>query len=317
MSEVQTEITGVEIPAEEKKIFFRYQPKYPEGHELAGQAMGGEQVIEYDGTAEDLGQKLSENNNLIQAELRNLKRQMTVDHPTADEEEIPATATKRSARGAAIQPRDLAPEELLEFSRSIIDPAKAQAALDKAIEARLGVSPARLRSFDEGIQQTKDFIEGNKFRQLHPREANDSATREAMLKWCDARDLDYTCENFELALTRLKKAGLLSEAPIAAEPQEKSQPAPVPEADSSEPERPRRPVTTSSALNNRNSSSGDRRPVQRGGPTWQDIETLSVQQLSAKPPEWKKQATMLFRRLPSNELERKLRTMQTKLDALG
>jgi len=143
-----------------------------------------------------------------------------------------------------------------------------------------------------------------------------------LLTWCDKRDLYHTYDNLVLAWDRLKKAGLLSEAPIAARKTVQQSPAPATQetaADSVEPpaQPARRPVATRSALR-----PGDGRgnpPPATRGPSWQDIESLSAEQLRGKPADWKRQAVLLFRKLPNQEMIKKLdqRGMSQKFEALS
>lgn len=304
---VEPVVTSAVVDVQPEKHTFKYQPKYPEGHELAGQAMGGEQVIEYDGTAEDLGNKMVEQNVLLQAEMRRLKLANATTHPDADDDEEFKKAPSRSGRPAAIAPRDLTEAELLDFSRGIIDPARAQQVLDKAIQARFGASPERLSLIEKGIQNLRDFIEGNKFRQLHPAEASSLETRKALLSWCDANDKDYTCANFELALKRLKKAGLLSEVPIAAEGTEgksHSQADDVALADSgaAATQPSRRPVGIRTTALGAPGSPGTaaRTPVTTATLTRAEFLSMTLAQVEvkAKNDSWKAQANAIIAKIP-------------------
>lgn len=351
-----TEQPGTEQPPAPEVKVYKYQPRYPadyqgvfpDGHALAGQpmagqAMGGEQVIEYDPNVEnDLANKLMENNNRLQAELRTVKRQVVVTH-TSDDEEIPADAPRASSF-RAIEPRDLTPEESLELSRSLADPTKVNGALRKALSTMMGATPEQLQRFDQITVRNYLHAQGADFRRRHPeldwrvsetpRPIKDKAGKviayttgctvvDSLLEWCRTRDLASTVENLERGLAQLKKAGLLSEAPIAAEatPGENAPGTEIrPPVDSGAPTaEPRgRPVVRTSALSGRNSSPAPP-VVARGGPTWADIESLTVEQLKAKPPEWRRQAANLFKKLSNEELTRKLRSriLEQKLDALG
>jgi hypothetical protein len=329
-------------PVTEKKIF-RYQPKYPEGHELAGQAMGGEQVVEYDPTIEDdLANKLVENNVRLQAELRNVKRAAAVAHPSQEEDEIPADAPKASSFHP-FQPRDLTPDECVELSRSMADPTKVNGALRKAMTTMLGAAPEQVQRLDQLTVRNYLNSQGQEFRRRHPEldwrttetpkpvKNKDGKTIgmstgcvvvDSLLEWCRTRDLASTADNLERGLAQLKKAGLLSEAPIAAEetPGEivlRTGTRPVVDSTAPATEPSRRPAVRTSALSNRNSQPAA--PVVRGAPSWAEIESLTVEQIRAKPAEWRRQAALLFRKLPNEELTRKLRSkvMEQKLDALG
>lgn len=311
-------------PAPVYQFEYRYQPTYPEGHELAGQPMGGEQVIPYN-TAEELGQEMAKRNNLMQSEMRKLKAQVPDDEP------IPDTAPRRSTRTAPFVQRSMTAEEKLRFAKSITDPDKAEEALDMAIAARFGVSPERLKSFDEGIQLTRDWIEGNKFRLNHPeiadRLANEPALRKQLLEWCNKKDLDYTCENFELALARLTKAGLLSDAPIAGEETTREiEPGDEAAAAADSANQPASPVKRqvapiASALNNRDSRPASRLPVSSGPLSRAEFEKMSLAdvQRRAKDPVFKSQALLIVKQLPNAEVTRlfKIKEFSAKVDALG
>ena len=316
-----------------QKVIYRWQPTYPEGHELAGQPMGGEQTVEYDGSAEDLGRKMQEKNNLIQAEMRNLRRQVVVSKPADNEEEIPATATKASTFHA-FQPRNLTPEEKLRLAKAFTDPEQIESAADLLLEARFGAKAGQISRLDETITKNYFTGQGQEFRRRHPEldwrvtEAADPKARrsgcptvDSLLGWCDARDLAHTVENLELALARLKKAGLLSDAPITAQggPGEI---APGSETDGpadsgrDESQPAKRQVVRSSALTSRNSTPA-RPQVQRGAPSLADIEGLSVDQIKAKPAEWKRQGLLVIRRLPKEDVDRLIKKIGPKIDALG
>lgn len=314
---------------------YRYQPTFPEGHELAGQPMGGEQVIDYDGTTENLAAKLVENNNRMQAEMRRMKAQRTVD-PSPDDEPLPADAMSRSS--ALFKRRDFTTEEAVRFSKGLANPATLQATFDEMAAARVGSS----EDFSTLTQLQIRNIEsqaGHRFGREHPEitaQPNDTeytnpygykrnVPRDTalLLSWCDKRKLYHTYENLVLAWERLKKAGLLSEAPIAARRElANSQPDAneLPVADSPDsatlPTTRRAPVA--SALSRRNSTPGDRRPVASSGPTWAEFEAMTVEQVRAKPPEWKAAITRLVKQKPNVEVNKLLniKSMQMKLDLL-
>lgn len=326
---------GAPTPTPEKRQY-KYQPTYPEGHELAGQPMGGEQVIEYDPAVEnDLAGKLVANNNRMQAEMRRLKSQSGVEVQN-NEEPLPAGAMSRKAE--LFKRRDFTSEERLEFAKGLSDPSKVQETFDRMSAARVGSNEDFKGLTARQIQQAESQA-GMRFGREHPEitsQPNDTpytnpygykATipRDAalLLSWCDKRDLYHTYENLVLAWERLKKAGLLSEAPIAAREMVPELPAPADDEEGADSPPPvtqpaRRPVSTSSAMTQRNSAAPPRAPS-RGEPTWRDIESLSADQLKAKPAEWKKQAYLLFRKLPNIELNKKLeqRGMGQKLEALA
>jgi hypothetical protein len=311
----------------------KYQPVYPDGHELAGQPMGGEQVIEYDGTEDDLFAKMVANNNRIQAELRRMSQERSLA-PTEQDEPLPPGSLSRKKE--AFARRDFTPEEKIKFAKGLADPTTIQETFDAMSSARVG-SNEEFKSMTTLQIQAAETNAGFRFGREHPEmisKPNETAYTNPygqklmlprdvvlLLSWCDKRDLYHTYNNLVLGYDRLKKAGLLSDVPIAAqEDPAKSQPvteAP-PVADSTEMRQQpiRRPVVTSSALTNRNSRPPA--PVTRGEPTWKDIESLSAEQLKAKPADWKKAAYNLFRKLPANEVNKKLdmRGMEAKLQAL-
>jgi hypothetical protein len=313
---------------------YRYQPTFPEGHELAGQAMGGEQVIQYDGTPENLAQKLVENNNRMQAEMRRMKTTHAIE-PQPDDEALPAGAMTRDK--ATFKRQDLSPADRVRLAKMMANPETIQEAYDELSGKRTGTNEDFQNLSQLQIRQI-EVQAGARFGREHPEMVNQPADSEykspyghvwkvprdvaALFLWCDKRNLYHTYENLVLAWERLKKAGLLSDAPIAAgQDPAKSQPGadPAPGADSSEAEAQptTRRVPTSSALNNRNSTSGNRQPVLSSGPTWQDIESLSAQQLAAKPADWKKAALVIVKRLPADKVNALSKAQLAKIDALA
>ncbi len=322
-------------PAAEKKQY-RYQPTYPEGHELAGQPMGGEQVIEYDGSAEDLGAKLVLNNNRMQAEMRRLKTQQGIE-PQPGEEALPADAFSRKTE--LFKRRDFTADERVKFSKGLLNPATIQETFDEMTAARVGSNEDFLGLTKAQIRN-EEVIAGNRFGKEHPEIINQPPDTEytqrngaklmvprdvaLLLSWCDKRDLYHTYSNLVLAYERLKKAGLLSEAPIAAHgtpPKTQAELDAQAAADSAAEaaEAQRRRVPTSSTLTDRNSS---RAPAARptGAPTIGDIESLTAEQLKAKPPAWKQMIPGLIRRQTGAWVEKNLRpgsAVERKLKAAG
>jgi hypothetical protein len=331
----QTPVELAAAAAAGEKKQYRYQPSYPEGHELAGQPMGGEQVIEYDGSADDLASKLVANNNRMQAEMRRMKVERGID-PQPDEEALPPGALSRKKE--VFSRRDFTADERVKFAKGLANPATIQETFDEMTAARVG-SNEEFKNLTAIQIQTAEASAGMRFGREHPEitnQPNDTVytnpygqkaivPRDAalLLSWCDKRDLYHTYNNLVLAYDRLKKAGLLSEAPIAA----RKNPPNTPEDANSEPEadssanaaQPQRRVATSSTLTDRNSQ---RAPAARasGRPTIGDIESLTAEQLKAKPVEWKKELASLIRRQTGTWVDKNLRPgskMVNKLKAAG
>jgi hypothetical protein len=338
MTEAATTQTPEQIAAAaaagEKKQY-RYQPTFPEGHELAGQPMGGEQVIEYDGSSEDLAAKLVANNNRMQAEMRRLKVERGID-PQANDEPLPPGALTRKKE--SFTRRDFTADERVKFAKGLANPATIQETFDEMTAARVG-SNEEFKNLTAIQIQTAEANAGMRFGREHPEitnQPNDTAytnpygqkamvPRDAalLLSWCDKRDLYHTYNNLVLAYDRLKKAGLLSEAPIAAKETPPNMPGTAQgetEADSSaNAAQPQRRVATSSTLTDRNSQ---RAPAARasGRPTISDIESLTAEQLKAKPAAWKTELALVIRRQTAAWVDQNLRPgskLIQKLKAAG
>lgn len=269
---------------------YRYQPKDKEGRPL-----GGAQVIKYK-TEQELADKMAEQNSELIRMNRELKWQS--DKPT--EGDVPADAERLQPK---LRPRPLEQAERVKLSQELLDPEKMDSAAVRLFEAVFGVKPetiqqlndnmAALRAAEEGrlwVQGNQDFREHYAFpenvHKLH--------------KWCADRKLAPVQKNFDLAFRKLKEAGLLLEAPIAAEetrgnthPEAETTESRIAPAEVTPP--PTRTTSTSSGLTRSQTSGGGGAPAKRGL-TWADVD-----------------------RMPQAEFEKKLRTdanFRKAIDAL-
>lgn len=267
---------------------YTYQPK-----DAAGNPLGGPQVIEY-ASEQELADKLADQNEKLIRLNRDLK--WKADRPA--EGDVPADAERLDWDEPA--PRPLQPGERLQLSRELADPEKMDQALARAFEAIFGVRPKDVAELNRNMRGVRGAEEGRSFVQSHPEFYACPENVQKLQKWCIDRKLAPVQANFELAFKKLKEAGLLLEAPIAAEetrantqPGAETTEGRITQSEATPPIT--RPESTSSGLTRSNTSGGGGQAAKRGL-TWADVD-----------------------RMPAAEYERKMRTdanFRKAIDAL-
>lgn len=183
---------------------YRYQPKDAEGRPL-----GGLQVVKYK-DEQDLADQMAKQN----SELVRLNRELKwkADKPAAGD--VPADA---ETVAPAPRPRALDAAERARLAQEIVDPETIEPALTRAFEAIFGIKPKDLEELNRNMGAVRARLEGETWANNHPEFYRCAENAEMLSTWCRDRNLRFTQANLSLAYTKLKEAGLLLEAPIAAE----------------------------------------------------------------------------------------------------
>jgi hypothetical protein len=260
-------------PAPEQRTY-TFQPKDADGNPL-----GGPQVIKYT-TDQELADKLAEQNSSLIRMNRELK--WKADRPA--EGDVPADAERLD--WDTTTPRPLQPEERLQLAREVQDPEKMDAALARLFEGIFGVKPTDVADLNRNMRAIRAAEEGRAFVESHPEFYACLENVQKLQKWCMARKLAPVQANFVQAYTKLKEAGLLLEAPIAAE---ETRANTQPEAETTEgritpPEATlptTRPESTSSGLTRSNTSGGGGTAARRGL-TWADVDRMTQAEFEKK-----------------------------------
>lgn len=202
----------VAAPAPEPEQRHEYQPT-----DELGRPLGGKQVIKYR-THDELVQKLTEQNILIQRRLREEKKKNQLG--ITETAEIPADAPRFDG-AAEFNPRELSADEKVILSRNLLDPEKFQEAADTLFEATVGAKPEDLRKTLAELKQDKinrtAVAESEAFVRANPDFYQCRENGEVVANWVARRGLAPVRENFQRAYEALKNQGVLIEAP-APEP---------------------------------------------------------------------------------------------------
>ncbi len=277
------ETTGANV-----KKRYTYQPKDKDGNPL-----GGPQVIEY-ASDQELADKLAKQNE----ELIRLNRELKWKADRPAEGDVPAGAERLDWNEVA--PRGLEPGERVRLAQELADPEKIEPALTRAFEAIFGVRPKDIAELNRNMRAVRGAEEGKAFVLAHPEFYAGQENVQKLQKWCMDRKLAPVQANFAVAYGKLKEAGLLLEAPIAAE-ETRTNTQSEAETDQGRITRTEatlpttRPESTSSGLTRSNTSGGGGAPARRGL-TWADVD-----------------------RMPQAEYEKKMRTdgnFRKQVDAL-
>lgn len=273
------------VTEEIKKARYEWQPTDEEGRPL-----GGKQVVEYtEGNLQEAVDAVAQNNVQLQRELRKVKRDQTLGvAPAAD------------ILPEGLEPLDeeikpLTAEDRVRLTRDLSDPEKCDAAAE-----RLYQSSPSYRKLSRDVKANRAFNEGRAFAAAHPEFHQCRENAEALMNWCLSRKpaLAPTMKNFEVAFDKLKEAGLLLEAPIAAE-ETRANTQPEPDSGSritsKEQEPIKRPVKASSGLTRDMGSSAPRTVQPKRGLTWAEVDRWSEGEYRAKmrDPETRKQIDAL------------------------
>jgi hypothetical protein len=219
-----SEETIVQAPVEQppvaevpKEFVYKYQPRDENGNGL-----GGEQVIKYDGTPEDLGNKMAAQN----SELVKLNRRLNKDLKLSSvvQDTIPADAPRFDESKFQLQPVPLSAEERIEISRQLTDPETFDVAAQRLVKSQIGDPEAlrvRLARLEEKSARDNALAEAESFRRANPGYYVCPDNFTTLAGWMLKNGLDPVQSNFQLAYDNLKD--YLTPRPEAPKP------APVPE----------------------------------------------------------------------------------------
>jgi len=158
-------VAGEPPVAEAPKVHeYRYQPR-----DEAGVALGGEQVIKYDGTPEDLGAKMADQNTKLIALNRRINKELRLSG--AVKENIPDTAPKFDESKFQLTPEPLTADERLKLSQDILDPEKFDAVGQRLVRATLGDPEAlrtRLARLEQQAAKSNALEEAQAFKNANP-----------------------------------------------------------------------------------------------------------------------------------------------------
>src|SRR4029077_12496863 len=117
-------------PVTPKEFRYEYQPTEN------GQPLGGKQGIVYDGTPEDLGRKMADQN----TELIKLNRRLNKDLRLGNiiQDEIPQGAARFDESKYQLVPEPLTADERIKLAGDIVDPERFDAAAQRIVRASIG-----------------------------------------------------------------------------------------------------------------------------------------------------------------------------------
>src|ERR1700691_5529781 len=125
-----TETIVTQEPVVPKEVRYEYQPTEN------GVALGGKQVIIYDGTPEDLGGKMAAQNEELIKLNRRLKKDLRLSSSTVDQ--IPDTISRFDESKYDLKPEPLTAEERIQLVQDFQDPEKFAAASGRIVRAEIG-----------------------------------------------------------------------------------------------------------------------------------------------------------------------------------
>src|ERR1700691_2852760 len=125
-----TETIVTQEPVVPKEVRYEYQPTEN------GVALGGKQVIIYDGTPEDLGAKMAAQNEELIKLNRRLKKDLRLSR--SDKDENPHTISRFDESKYDLKPEPLTAEERIQLANDINDPEKFDAVSKRIVRATIG-----------------------------------------------------------------------------------------------------------------------------------------------------------------------------------
>lgn len=210
MSEVNETVVTEQTP-ELPEQRHEYQPT-----DELGRPLGGKQVIKYR-TQEELVQKLTQQNILVQRELREQKKKLQLGIDEAVE--IPESAP-RFDDDVEFTPRVLSADERVALSRDLLDPEKFEQATNTLFEATVGQTPAKIAIALTGLQRDNRKLlieqEAKAFEQSVPDYFRCKENAVMIAQWLGKHNLAPIRDNFRLAFETLKKQGVLVYGPEPA-----------------------------------------------------------------------------------------------------
>lgn len=216
MSESQENVEIIPVAPELPEQRYEYQPLDEQGRPL-----GGKQVIIYK-TGQELADKLRDQNVQLVRKMRELNRKIRLG---VNEELRPPDVAERVENFEELKPKELSADEVFNITQDLNDPSKFQEARDRLLESAIGMTPSELRkmltknqmtmlqlaavqNFDRFIKETPEYSNGETVE-----------NRKTLTDWVVKYGLAPTVENFKLAHTTLKEAGLLLAAPVQRQEQ--------------------------------------------------------------------------------------------------
>lgn len=149
------------------------------------------------------------------------------------------------------RPHQPTANELWQLGEDLKDPAKAAAAQRRAFEWELGASMDEVRASLQEREKEKERVKihanAAAFMDEHPEFVPCTENEEAIYGYLDARALDYSKRNLEIAFSELR-TGLVLRS------QRQETPAPTPDARIEQPQAVTRPRVASTGLTSRTSS---------------------------------------------------------------
>jgi hypothetical protein len=255
------------VPALVEHVY-KYQPRDPEN----GQPIGGEQVVKYDGSPEDLGAKMADNNSRLIALNRKLNKQVRLSSSTVDQ--IPESAPRFDESKYELKAEPLTAEERIQLVADIADPEKFDAASKRLVRATIGDPEAlrtRLARVEQRLDRSTVQDEAIAFKNGNPDYYACPENLQTLAAWMYKNNLDPIKENFQLAYDSLRdymtSKPAVAPAVVAAVPE----PAPV---------TPVAPRPVSSGLTRSNGS--DSGPAPKTGYSPAEIDKMSSEEYRAK-----------------------------------
>ena len=187
------------------------------------------------------------------------------------------------------QPRELSADERFQLAADLQDPAKAQEAMDRLIEARTGAKPAAIGQTLATLQERENVqrmkAEAYTFVANNPDYYPSDENKAKMIQALQLKRLDMTSNNLQIVYDELQSQGLLIERPGDDEQQEQpgTRQAAEPASESNLPRQTRpRQVSTSSGMRASQTSATPppREPVTRI--TRAQLEQMSSEEYAEK-----------------------------------
>jgi hypothetical protein len=215
----------VVTPEPPKEFAFDFQPTDEMGNKI-----GGLQVIKYDGTPEDLGRKMADQNTKLIALNRKINKELRLSSSVKDT--IPDTAPRFDESKYELKPEPLTAEERMQLVQDIQDPEKFEAAQQRLVRATIGDPNAlrtRLARVEQRLDRTTVQEEALAFKRGCPDYFPSQSNLETLAAWMYKNNLDPIKENFQLAYDTLKDVLEVRPAPASVvQPTVSVQPEPQP-----------------------------------------------------------------------------------------
>jgi hypothetical protein len=261
-----TETIAPQEPVVPKEHRYEYQPQEN------GVALGGKQVIIYDGTPEDLGAKMAAQNSELIKLNRRLNKDLRLSSSTVDR--IPDNISRFDESKYDLKPEPLTAEERIQLASDINDPEKFDKAAQRIVRAQIGdpeVLRTRLSRVEQRLDRATVQEEAIAFKNATPEYYPCAGNLQTLAAWMQKNNLDPVKENFQFAFEQLKEYMTPKPEPVVqkTEPEPTPQPAPQPAP---------RPV--SSGLTRSNGS--DSGPAPNIGITRAEIDKMSGDEYKKK-----------------------------------